>query len=440
MRKSYAAQLVLVCCIATAIFALGVCVGAFVLPVFSDAEGGVPPPAASPSSAPASVSTPPVQTLPAAPTLDENTTPEPSEPPATTAGTETEAPTDDGADPDINALLDSMTPHEKICQMFIVLPDALTGVSGTTVAGEITKSALEKYPVGGLIYLSSNITSAEQIKKFNETVQSYSRVGMFLAVDEEGGRVGRLKSSLGAHTVGAMFNYKDDGEDIAFQNAVTLSEALKKHGFNMDFAPVADVWSNPQNSVIGDRAYSDDFEQAAILVGAAVRGFKLSNIIAVAKHFPGHGNTSEDSHYGSAYVDKTLDELRAAEFLPFEAAIKSGADMVMLGHLIVRDIDERPATMSRAIIADILRDELGFDGVIVTDALNMQAMSDHFSVEDIAVGAVQAGVDILLTPKNLEKAVSAIEDAVDNDIITMERINQSVMRILAVKKEHGILL
>jgi beta-N-acetylhexosaminidase len=289
--------------------------------------------------------------------------------------------------------------------------------------------------VGGLVFLANNITSGEQITTFNTTVQTYSKIPLFITCDEEGGRVGRLKSSLEAHSIRAMLKYKDDGKEMAFQNAVTLAQTLKKYGFNMDLAPVADVWSNPKNTVIGDRAFSDDFEEAATLVASAVKGFKSEDVISVLKHFPGHGDTSQDSHYGSAYVTKTLAELRQEEFLPFSAGIDAGADMVMLGHLIVSDVDETPATLSYKIVTDILRGELGFEGIVITDALNMQAMLDHYGAEQIATETVKAGVDILLSPPSLEKSIDAIIAAVESGEIPETRIDESVRRILTLKMQ-----
>jgi len=336
-------------------------------------------------------------------------------------------------------IIDSMTLHEKICQMLIVTPDSLTGVSEPTVAGEITKDALEKHPVGGIIHFPPNIISSEQISLFNSNLQDLSEIPLLIAVDEEGGRVARLRSKLGAHSVRAMLTYEDEGEDAAFENAVILSDALKSHGFNTNFAPVADVWSNPSNRVIGDRAYSTDFSTAAKLVAAAVRGFNESNIACSVKHFPGHGNTQEDSHHRTAFVNKTLDELREEEFIPFIAGIEAGADMVMTGHLIVPEVDELPATLSRILITDILRDELGFEGVVITDSLAMNAISGHFDPEFVAVTAIGAGVDIILMPAGIDETVSALLAAVESGKISESRIDESVGRILRVKISIGLM-
>ena len=336
-------------------------------------------------------------------------------------------------------IVGSMTLHEKICQMLIVQPDAITGVTGTTVAGEVTQAALEKYPVGGFIHFAPNIVTGEQISLFNSTSQEYSTIPLFIGVDEEGGRVARLRSQLGAHSVRAMLTYRDDGEETALNNAIILSDALKTHGFNLNFAPVADVWSNPANTVIGDRAYSKDFDTAAVLVAAAVRGFRESGIACALKHFPGHGDTREDSHHSAAYVSKTLDELRDNEFQPFKAGIEAGADMVMTGHIIVPDACDLPATLSKILITDILRNELGFEGVVITDSLIMNAISKHFDAEFIAVTAIDAGVDIILMPENVDETILALSDAVESGVISESRIDESVSRIIRLKISIGLI-
>jgi len=336
-------------------------------------------------------------------------------------------------------IVDSMTLYEKICQMLIVQPDAITGVTGTTVAGEVTKAALEKYPVGGFIHFAPNIVSGEQISLFNSTAQEYSTIPLFIGVDEEGGRVARLRSKLGAHSVQAMLTYRDDGEETALNNAIIISDALKTYGFNTNFAPVADVWSNPANTVIGDRAYCKDFDTAAGLVAAAVRGFKESGIACALKHFPGHGDTHEDSHHSAAYVSKTLDELRENEFKPFMAGIEAGADMVMTGHIIVPEIDDLPATLSKTLITDILRNELGFEGVVITDSLIMNAISKHFDDEFIAVTAISAGIDIILMPGNLDETIFALSAAVESGDISESRIDESVSRIIRLKISMGLI-
>ncbi len=368
----------------------------------------------------------------------------PSQPPqaAQSPGQEPSAePTPEpAADPDpAEELLAEMTLHEKVCQLFVVQPADLTGVPRVTASGEITRLALERWPVAGLLYDASNLVSMDQTKTMLASVQTYTKIPLILTCDEEGGRVNRLMHTIGTTYVGPMLDYKDQGTDKAAENARTIAADLTSCGFNMDLAPVADVWSNPSNTVIGDRAYSDDFEQAAQLVAAAVEGFHQGGAACTLKHFPGHGDTSADSHYGSVYVYKTLDELRAEEFLPFRAGIDAGADAVMMGHLIIADVDDQPALLSRKIVTELLREELGFDGVVITDSLKMQAMTDHYGSGDIAVGAVQAGVDLLLCPQNLKEAVQALTQAVEDGVITQERLDESVLRVLRLKLDRGII-
>ena len=335
-------------------------------------------------------------------------------------------------------ILSGMTLHEKVCQLFIVYPEAITGVSRVTAAGETTRKALEEYPVGGFLYDRKNMVSKEQLTDMLTTVQTYSEIPLILTCDEEGGRVNRLMSTVGTTWVGPMLDYKDQGTDVAFENARTIAADLVSCGFNTDLAPVADVWSNPENTVIGDRAYSDDFQQAAELVAAAVEGFHDGGVATAIKHFPGHGDTSADSHEGAVYVERTLEELRQEELVPFQAGIDAGTDMVMVGHLIVSDVDDQPAPFSYAIVTELLREEMGFDGVVITDGLQMKAMTDAYSSAEIALKAVKAGVDLLLCPEDLESAVDALTQAVEEGEITMARLDESVLRILTLKLERGL--
>lgn len=375
------------------------------------------PPQPTPSPLPQD-SQPPSQTPSAAPTPEP--TPEPTPDPA-------------------EELLAGMTLHEKVCQLFIVQPSDLTGVSKVTAAGEATRQALERYPVAGLLYDATNLVTMEQTRTMLANVQTYAKIPLILTCDEEGGRVNRLMHTIGTTYIGPMLGFKDQGPDKAAENAKTIAQDLRSCGFNMDLAPVADVWSNPSNTVIGDRAYSDDFEQAGGLVAAAVGGFHEGGVACTLKHFPGHGDTSADSHYGSVYVYKTLDELRSAELLPFRAGIAAGADAVMMGHLIIADVDDQPALLSHKIVTELLREELGFDGVVITDSLKMQAMTDHYGNGDIAVRAIQAGVDLLLCPQNLEEAVNALTQAVEDGTVTQERLDESVLRVLRLKINRGII-
>lgn len=374
----------------------------------------------------------PAQTLPSPDSeAAASATPEPTPTP-------TPEPTPDPVQVKAEELLSGMTLREKLCQLMIVRPETLTGESPVTAAGETTRLALESYPVGGLIYSVDNLVTQEQTREMITNTQSYSEIPLFISADEEGGNVGRLMYKLGTTWVNDMYSYKDMGEDTAYANAYTIGSDMVSCLFNTDFAPVADVWTNPENTVIGDRAYSDDFAQASELVAAAVRGFTDAGVVCCVKHFPGHGDTSTDTHEGAAVVDKSLDELRSGELLPFESGIEAGVDMVMVGHITVTAVDDEPATISKAVITDLLREELGWDGVVITDSLDMGALAGYDNGE-VCVKFLEAGGDILLGVPDIEAALTALETAVTDGRLTESRIDESVMRILTLKIEHGII-
>ena len=339
----------------------------------------------------------------------------------------------------VDETLAGMTLHEKVCQMMFVTPEELTGEDGVTVAGDATRQALENYPVGGIVYFAKNLESQDQVKEMIDNSQKYSSIGLFVATDEEGGVVNRLMDTVGTTYIGSMYYYKDDGDETAYENAYTIANDMSALGFNLDFAPVADVWSNPDNTVIGERAYSDDYAQAAELVGNAVKGFNDGGVMCTLKHFPGHGDTAEDSHYSSAYVHRTKEEIMADEMQPFRSGIEAGAEFVMVGHLIVPDIDEVPATLSYKIATGILRDELKFEGVAITDSFEMESIADNYSVDDAVVMSVKAGMDMILQPKDMASAVNSIEQAVADGELSEDRIDESVRRILTLRESRGLL-
>lgn len=336
-------------------------------------------------------------------------------------------------------IISQMSLHEKVCQMFIVTPEALTGFDVVTASGDTTRNCLKQYPVGGLIYFSANLESMEQAKEMLSGAKDIQKdlgcIPLFYAIDEEGGDVARCADALGTTSFDPMYLYKEMGTDTAYSNAKTIAGDILSVGFNLDFAPVADTWSNPANTVIGQRAYSDDFAETAELVAAAVRGFSDGGVYCSVKHFPGHGDTAEDSHYGTAVSAKTLDELEQNEYLAFKKGIEAGADMVMMGHITMTSVDQLPASVSKTMITDELRGKLGYDGVVVTDSLAMGAVTEMYESGELAVKIVDAGADMLLMPQDMKAAVDALEKAVEDGIITEERINESIRRILILKSE-----
>ena len=330
-------------------------------------------------------------------------------------------------------ILAGMTLTEKLCQLMIVRPEALAGVSPVTSAGEEMLAGLEAYPVGGIIYSLNNLVSREQTTAMIDGAQAASKIPLFISADEEGGSVGRLMYKLGTTWVDAMYSYKDEGPETAYNNAYTIGSDMAALRFNTDFAPVADVWTNPANTVIGDRAYSDDFDEAAKLVPAAVEGFRDAGVICCVKHFPGHGDTSTDTHTGAAVVDKGLAELMAGELKPFIAGMEAGADMVMVGHITLSAIDpEHPASLSEAVVSGILRDTLGWDGVVITDGLEMGALI-QYDMGERCLLALEAGVDILLGVDDIPGTLKALTEAVELGWLSEERIDESVLRVLTLK-------
>jgi len=328
-------------------------------------------------------------------------------------------------------LLSSMSTWEKVCQLFVVLPESLTA-PGTGTGGE-PHSTPDTYPVGGLLLNAGHLTGREQTVTMLAAWQARSPIPLLTCADQEGGRVRRLDAIPEVPQHGAMFGYRTLGPETAYANASATAEAMLALGLNTNLAPVADVWSAPVNTVIGDRAYSDDFTQAAELIPAAVRGFREHGLICTLKHFPGHGDSLEDSHYTSAYIYKDLETLRTQELLPFAAGIAAGADMVMTGHLIVPALDEAPATFSHAIVTGLLREELGFSGVVITDSLSMAAVTGHADTGELCVLALEAGCDLLLDPVNLADGIQGILDALESGRLSEERLDESVLRILRLK-------
>lgn len=336
-------------------------------------------------------------------------------------------------------LLNGMTTREKICQLLILQPEFIPGADGDVkTLSPAMQDTLRAYPIGGVLLSLENMDSAAQLRALTAAFQDTAAIPMLISVDEEGGRISRLMLRVGTTKLDNMYAYRDKGPGVARRNARTLGADLAAFGFNTDLAPVADVWSNPENEVIGERAYSDDFAAAAELVATAVRGFHDSGTICCLKHFPGHGSTRTDSHEEAAYVDASLDALRRHELLPFQSGIEAGADMVMVGHLTVPDVDSVPATFSKKLVTELLRGELGFSGVVITDGLEMKAALDAPDGEK-ALRALNAGCDLLLGLYDLPGTVRALEQAVDSGALSPEALDQHVMRVLTMKLEYGLL-
>lgn len=342
----------------------------------------------------------------------------------------------------IQTKIASMTLEEKVAQLFLITPEALTGLSSVTKAGEDTRAALSQYPVGGLIFFENNIQSRQQVAEMLNKQQEYSqeRIGLplFLSVDEEGGQVTRIASALG-NDVETFPDISEIGalEDVgqAYELGDTIGEYLSDMGFNLDFAPVADVLSNPDNTVVKRRSYGSNPQIASEMVKSNLEGLQNHQVFGCVKHFPGHGATEGDTHQGYAYTDKSWEELRNNDAVPFQESIHWGVKFVMVGHISLPRVtgNDIPASLSSYVIGCLLREELAYDGIVLTDALNMKAVTDQYTSSQAAVEAILAGNDMILMPKDFHSAYRGILDAVENGTISQERVDESLRRILELK-------
>lgn len=343
---------------------------------------------------------------------------------------------------EVQNIVDSMSLEEKVAQLFLVQPEAIVDIGTATAAGDATKQAIDKTPVGGFVYFSDNLQSEQQVQDMLSKVQKYSedRIGLpaFLSVDEEGGTVARVASTgrFDVTDVGDMAKIGASGDvQQARQAGETIGSYLSELGFNLDFAPDADVLTNPDNTVVKKRSFGSDPRVVSDMSLAVAQGLAQHQVYSVYKHFPGHGATAGDTHQGYAYTDKTLDELKQSELIPFENAIQNNAAFIMAAHISAPRVtgDDTPASLSKTMITDILRGQMGYDGIVVTDAMNMGAVTEQYTSAQAAVKALQAGADIVLMPEDFQEAYQGVLDAVKDGTLTEQRINESVTRIVKVK-------
>ncbi|MBB6481287.1 glycoside hydrolase family 3 protein [Spirochaeta isovalerica] len=340
--------------------------------------------------------------------------------------------------------MESLTIEEKIGQLFLI--SVRNSYSGNRMlfADDYMKNIIEQYKPGGIILFTINFADPVQTRDLIRGTQELSSIPLFIAVDEEGGKVARLgntdRMSVTKIPQAAVIG-RTGNREYARLSSQVISRELKAFGFNMNMAPVADVNTNARNPVIGDRTYSSDPLQAGRMVAEVVRTMADENIISVLKHFPGHGDTSSDSHKGDVTILHDLQRLEKVEFVPFRMGIEAGADAVMTAHIKMPLVtgNDLPATMSPLILQGILRNEMGFKGIIITDAMDMGAVKNYWSADEAAVNAIKAGADIILMPASLSDAVQGIRKALEDGVLTEERINESVRRILRVKVKRGIL-
>ena len=370
---------------------------------------------------------------------------------------------------EVLALVDSMTLRQKVSQM--MWPAIRTwsddGSDGSyhdmTEMNDQLADAIADGRFGGIILFASNTVDAAQTVKLIDAIQDANArggapAGLFIGVDQEGGYITRLATGTMMPSTMGLGATGDPSQAKAAGNLI--GEELAALGFNVDLAPVMDVNNNPQNPIIGIRSFSDDPDTVAAMGSAFMEGLHEQHIAASLKHFPGHGDTQVDSHTGLPMIDKTADELASLELVPFKAAIDSGADMVMTAHIQYPSIETEmvpslqggriyvPATLSHTIITGILREQLGFDGIVLTDSLYMDAIAKNFEPMDAAKRAINAGVDMMLDVKDLSspQLIAEMNDYIDGIVAMVERgeiseetIDAAVTRILACKEAYGLL-
>ena len=360
---------------------------------------------------------------------------------------------------EVESQLQRMTLREKVGQMFYVRPECLDttihfnrsgGIDQSVddltkiklqAVNEMMRKVNEKYPVGGIILYAHNIEDEAQLARFIPEIRAL-KGSPLLCIDEEGGRVARIgrNSNFKVKTYESMGAIGATGDPKnAYECGNTIGTYLHRYGFDIDFAPVADVNTNPENVIIGARAFSDNPEVAAQMVTSYLQGLKDAGVTGCIKHFPGHGDTKADTHFGYAQSLKTWDEMMACEMITFKAGIQWGTQLIMTAHIGTPNVtgSEIPATMSSFILQDKLRGELGYQNIIVTDAMEMGAITQQYTNAEAAVGTLQAGADIVLGPQKFVEAFDAVVKAVEDGTLTEERINQSVRRILKLKKQAG---
>lgn len=346
----------------------------------------------------------------------------------------------------VDERIGAMTLEQKVAQLFIVTPEALVeGVSQVTQAGDMTREGVTAHPVGGIVYFAQNLLDPEQTTTMLANVKQFyadaGNVAPFIAVDEEGGTVVRVadNEAFGAQDVGDASALGSAGDTEAAKRAAEqIADYLMPLGFNLDFAPVADVVDPLRSDTMGLRSFSSDAAVAADMVRAEVEGFRDKKMLCCAKHFPGIGAAAGDSHEGAITIEATNEELEAVDLVPFRAAIESGVPMIMVGHVSLPNIvgDSTPAPLSSAVVQGMLRDSLGYTGIIVTDSLSMGAITDYYTPAEAAVAALKAGCDIPLMPERLDEAYQGVLSAVQVGELTEERLDESLTRILTAKQEY----
>lgn len=334
--------------------------------------------------------------------------------------------------------IDAMDIDEKLGQLLIV------GFEGTSIE-EHTRFLIEDLKVGGLIFFKRNIKDMEQVVSLTNGLKELNRknkIPLFISIDEEGGQVSRLPKEYKRLPESKKLGDLND-ENISFQYGELIGLRLKTLGFNLDYAPVMDINSNPNNPVIGNRAFGDNPDVVWKNGIEVEKGIKSQNIISAIKHFPGHGDTDMDSHIDLPIINKTLEDMRKFEFIPFTKSIENHVDMIMVAHILFPEIDNKyPSTMSEKIIKGILRDELEFNGVVISDDLTMGAIIENYTLEEATLKFFQSGGDIALICHGIDnpkKTLEYLKAAVEEGELSVETIDEKLYRILSLKDKYNLI-
>lgn len=335
-----------------------------------------------------------------------------------------------------------MTIEQKIGAMLMLGWEGDNPVDDTTVCDK-AREIVEDMQIGGIILMGRNIRHEDlsvTVNTINE-LQSMSREPLLVNVDQEGGMVARFVDGVTVMPSNMALGATRRPE-LAYKAAAVCAEELKALGVNYNFAPSVDVNNNPDNPIIGTRSYSESPELVAEFGAQAIHGYQETGVVACAKHFPGHGDTAVDSHLALPSVPYARERLDLIELKPFHTAIKAGVSSIMTTHIMFPALDaDLPSTLSKKIITGLLRDEMGYDGVIVTDSMEMKAIADNWGVAEASVLAIEAGVDLVLIPHTLScqrESREAIIKAVKDGRISEARIDESVARLTALKQRYGL--
>ena len=331
--------------------------------------------------------------------------------------------------------ISNMSLDEKIGQLVV------SGFYGTSLDENILK-LIKEDKISGVILFNRNVKDSNTLLSLNNSLKESNKnnkLPLFISVDEEGGLVTRMPKDIKRlptnKYIGSLNN-----KDLSYKVGEILGEQLSYFGFNMNFAPVLDINSNPNNPVIGNRSFDNNKDIVASLGTSTMKGIQSKNIISVVKHFPGHGDTSVDSHINLPVVNYDINRLNSFEFVPFKTAIQNGADAVMVGHILLPKIDSKyPSSMSYEIVTNILRKDLGFNGLVVSDDMTMGAITENYSIEEASIKAINAGLDLLLVCQkyeNTENVLKALKEAALNGTISKERLDNALYNIISIKKKY----